>query len=95
MATQQSIEKFTTLRWKLCKKFEPTDNQVVLQQVVPPSMTQEILSARHSSPTAGHIGVAKTSEKIKRSYWPGLQEDTKLFVSRCPECQKRSRPPKK
>ena len=58
-------------------------------------MTQEVLSACHSSPTAGHLGVAKTSEKIKqRFYWPGLQEDTKWFVSRCPECQKRSGPPK-
>ena len=59
-------------------------------------MTQEILSACHSSPTAGRLGVAKTSEKIKqRFYWPGLQEDTKLFDSRCSECQKRSGPPKK
>ena len=80
----------------LCRKFGTVDNQVVLQQIVPPSMTQEILLACHSSPTAGHLGVAKTSEKIKqRFYWPGLQEDTKLFVSRCPECQKRSGPPKK
>ena len=59
-------------------------------------MTQEILSACHSSSTAGHLGVAETSENIKqRFYWPGLQEDTKLFVSRCPECQKCSGPPKK
>ena len=80
----------------LCRKFETAENQVVLQQIVPPSVTQEILSACHSSPTAGHLGVAKTSEKIKqRFYWPGLQEDTKLFVSRCPECQKRSGPPEK
>ena len=80
----------------LCRKFETADNQVVSQQIVPPSMTQEILSACHSSPTAGHLGVAKTSEEIKqRFYWLGLQEDTKLVVSRCPECQKRSGPPKK
>ena len=59
-------------------------------------MTHEILSASHSSPTAGHSGVAKTSEKIKqRFYWPGLQEDTNLFVTRCPECQKHLGPPKK
>ena len=80
----------------LCRKFETADNQVVLQQIVPPSMTQEILTACHSSPTAGHLGLAKTSEKIKQGfYWPGLQEDTKLFHSRCPECQRRSGPPKK
>ena len=59
-------------------------------------MTQEILTASHSSSTAVHLGVGKTSEKIKqRFYWPGLQGDTKLFVSRCPECQKRSGPPKR
>ena len=69
----------------LCRKFETADNQVVLQQLVPPSMTQKNFSACHSSPTAAHLRVAKTSEKIKqRFYWPGLQEDTKLFVSRCP-----------
>ena len=77
-------------------KFETGDNEVVLQQIVPQSMTQEILAACHSSLTAGHLGVAKTSEKLKqRFYWPGLQEDTKLFVSRCPDCQKRSGHPKK
>ena len=80
----------------LCRKLETGKNEVVLQQIVPPSMTHEILSACHSSPKAGYLGIAKTSEKIKqRFYWPRLQEDTKLFVSRCPECQKRSGPPKK
>ena len=80
----------------LCVMFGTGDNEVVLQQIVPPAMTHKLLSACHSSSTAGHLGVAKTSEKIKQKfYWPGLQEDTKLFVSWCPECQKRSRPPKK
>ena len=64
---------------------------MVLQQIVPLSMTNEILAACHSPSTAGHLGVAKTSEKMKQGfYWPGLQEDTKLFVSGCAECQKRS-----
>ena len=59
-------------------------------------MTQEILSACHSAPTAGHLGDPNTSKKAKqRCYWPGLQEDTNLFVSRCRECQKRSGPSKK
>ena len=108
--TPQELQGLPRLTWQLnnqlkslqlhdgifCWKFETADNQVVLQQIVPPSMMQEILSACHSSPTAGHLGVAKTSEKIKqRFYWPGMQEDTKLFVSRCPECQKRSGLPRK
>ena len=80
----------------LCRKIETGDNEVKFQQMNPPSMTHEILSACHSSSTAGHLEVAKTSEKIdRRFYGPGPQEDTKLFVSRCPECQRRSEPPQK
>ena len=86
--TPQELQGLPRLAWQLnnqlkslqiingilCRKFETADNQMILQQIVPPSMTQEILSACHSSPTAGHLGVAKTSEKIKqRFYWPGLQ----------------------
>ena len=92
------LKSLQLLDGTLCRKFEIADNQVLLQQIVPPSMTHEILdhSTCHSSSTAGHLGVAKTSEKIKQKfYWPGLQKDTKLFVSWCPECQKRSGPPKK
>ena len=110
MPTSQELQGLPRLAWQLnnqlkslqlfdgilCRKFETVVKQVVLQQILPPSMTQEICSACHSSPIAGHLGVAKTLEKIKqRFYWPGLQEDTKFFVSRCPECQKRSGPPRK
>ena len=90
------LKKLQLLDGILCRKFETADNEVLLQQIVPPSMTQEIFSACHPSSTAGHLGVTKTPEKIQqRFYWPGLQDDTKLFVSRCPECQKSSGPPKK
>ena len=64
--TSQDLQRLPRLAWQLnnqlkrlqlhdgilCRKFETADNQVVLQQIVPPSMTQEILSACHSSPTA-------------------------------------------
>ena len=59
-------------------------------------MTQEILPTFPSSSTAGNSGVAKTSAKMReRFYWPGLQEETKLFDIRCPEYQKISGPLKK
>ena len=45
--------------------------------------------------TGGHLGKFKTVEKIReRFYWPGLQEDVKLFIKRCEQCQKRANPPK-
>ena len=110
LSTSQELQRLPRLAWQLnnqlkslqlleeifCRKFETGDNEVVVQQIVPPSMMHGILSACRSSSTAGHLGVARTSQKVKQTfYWPGLQEDTKLFVSRCPECQKRSGPPKK
>ena len=80
----------------LCRKFDPTDGRVsFLQQIVPQSLVEELLRSTHSTSTGGHLGVAKVTEKIRqRFYWPGFQEDVKLFISRCPQCQKRSNPPK-
>ena len=69
---------------------------MVIQQIVPPSITHEILSTCFSSLTAGHLGVAGTPDKMKQKFYrPGLQEDTKLFVSWCPEAQTRLGPRKK
>ena len=81
--TSQELQGLPRLAWQLnnqlkslqlleripCRKFETVDNQGALQQIKPPSMTQEILSACHSLPTAGHLGVAKTSEKIKQRFY--------------------------
>ena len=66
--TSQELQGLPRLAWQLnnqlkslqiidgflCRKFETADNRMILQQIVPPSMTQEILSACHSSPTAGN-----------------------------------------
>ena len=69
----------------LCRIFDPTDGGVsFLQQLVPQCLIEELLGSTHSSSTGGHLGVAKVTEKIRqRFYWPGLQEDVKLFISRC------------
>ena len=98
LAWQLNIQlKSLQLRDKILRpKFETTDNEVVLQQIVPLSMTHKILSTCHLSSTGGHLGVVKTAERRKqRLYWPGQQEDTKLFISRYQECRKRLGTPKK
>ena len=80
----------------LCRKFEPTDGRVsFLQQIVPQNLVEELSRSTHSTSTGGQLDVANVTEKIKqRIYWLGFQEDVKLFISRCPHCQKRSNPPK-
>ena len=75
--TSQDLQGLPRLAWQLnnqlkslqfldgslCRKFETGNNEMLLRQIIPPSMTHEVLSACLSSSTAGHLGVAKTSEK--------------------------------
>ena len=49
------LKKLQLSMEKLSQKIEIGDNEVVLQHRVPPSRTHEILSACHSSSTAGHL----------------------------------------
>jgi transposase InsO family protein len=58
---------------------------------VPPekALRSEVIQIHHDSATAGHFGVAKTLELIRRKYfWKGLKRDIKEHISTCPECQR-------
>jgi hypothetical protein len=50
---------------------------------------REIIEECHSSDVAGHFGVAKTLEQIKRRFdWEGVSKDVENFVKSCDVCQK-------
>ena len=52
---------------------------------------EELLTAYHDSPWAGHRGTWATFEKIKGKYWwPGLYRDVHRFVTTCESCQMHS-----
>ena len=58
-------------------------------------MVHELLSSIHSSPTGGHLGVLKTTDKVRqRFYWLNFKDDIKTFINSCEQCQKRGNPPK-
>ena len=80
----------------LCRRYEPVGSELpYLQQIVPRTLVEHILTNLHSSATSGHLGLAKVMEKVRqRFWWPGFKEDIKLFIKRCSECQRRSDPPK-
>ena len=49
----------------------------------------DILRIRHDAPTAGHFGVAKTLDLIKRDYWwPSINNLVQRYVHSCPVCAK-------
>lgn len=57
---------------------------------IPSHMKYDILFSNHSEPLAGHLGVAKTINRINKNYyWDGLRKDVIKFVRGCPDCQAR------
>ncbi|XP_035226804.1 uncharacterized protein LOC118199118 [Stegodyphus dumicola] len=58
------------------------------QLVVPKSRREEVLQLAHCSVFSGHMGVKKTVERIRYSfYWEGLRLDVQKFCEACKECQ--------
>jgi hypothetical protein len=55
-----------------------------LQVLVPMIERRTILSHYHDNRTSAHLGLRKTLAKIRQEYyWPGLQNDVKLYVAGC------------
>ena len=51
------------------------------------ALRQELLSKCHNDPLAGHFGIDKTIDLIKRKYyWEGIPKDVKDYVSTCDLC---------
>ena len=97
-ATWQLVNEFRSLKIindVLCREFTHKGGPSYFQQLIPASLVPQVLNSIHSSTTGGHLGIFKTVEKVReRFYWPGFQEDVKLFIKRCEQCQKRANPPK-
>ena len=67
-----------------------------LQQIVRPSLVDEVISSLHNSVTAEHLSAYKTVERnCQRYYWLGFRTDVKHHILRFDKCQKRSGPPEK
>ena len=59
--------------------------------VLPTSLRKEALCHLHDDPTSGHMGVEKTSDKVRdRFYWPGYSNDIEQYVLSCAVCQERT-----
>ena len=51
------------------------------------SLVPQFLCALHDHPSAGHLGVWKTQEKVRRRfYWQGMREDLENHIRRCGPC---------
>ena len=88
---QRRAKNFKIVNNILYKKSAVTHEEDKI--VVPEELKFEILYSSHSEPLAGHLGFAKTFDKIKsRYFWFGMQKDVEKYVRRCPDCQTRKGP---
>ena len=78
----------------LCRKYFDTKTDThFLQIILPKSLRDKILTQLHDHVTAGHLGTAKTIEKVKcRFYWYQYKEFIENWCKRCLKCQSRSLP---
>ena len=67
-----------------------------LQLVLPQHLASDVMSQLHDSPTGGHLGVAKTLEKVRsRFYWIKQRHTVEEWCRKCELCCSRKSPPKK
>ena len=61
--------------------------------VVPQSLTRNIVRAMHDNPFAGHMGIARTEDRIRqRFFWPGIRRSVQEYIKQCAACTQRKTP---
>ena len=85
-----------TRKWRSRKASMDGGQNVFQQLVMPKEYREEMLRLAHEVPMAGHLGVAKTRNKLlEQFYWPGVEKDVKAFCGSCQICQSTGKPNQK
>ena len=96
--TEQRKDEYCRNSYDLMKKeqdesFELNNKLLINKEgkiLVPKTKIEEILRLNHDHILAGHLGIAKTTARIKRQYvWPNMINDIKKHVTSCIQCAKR------
>ncbi|GFV60296.1 retrovirus-related Pol polyprotein from transposon 17.6 [Trichonephila clavipes] len=95
LSNSSKNEEFRFIDGIICRnKFDP-DGKLWLP-VIPKHLRADILRHFHDAPTAGHLGFAKTYDRIcKRFYWPGMYQKIVRYIMHCQECQRRKSVPQR
>ncbi|KAG6438878.1 hypothetical protein O3G_MSEX000297, partial [Manduca sexta] len=69
------------------KQYPNVEN--VWKLYIPETLREDVLSACHDNPKAGHFGIRKTLYRIKKDFfWPNMIKDVKRYVNNCELCAK-------
>ena len=86
---RQLWNQLTVKNGILCRKYVPGPLQEeVTVPILPPCLRKGALHQCHDPPTAGHQGVEKTLDRLrKEAYWVGIATDVRKFCRNCTTCQ--------
>lgn len=75
--------------YKYCSTKTDIGDQVFnWKRVVPLQLRKDILLNAHNVPSAGHLGIYKTAQRIKAQfYWPGMGKEIREYVLSCDLCK--------
>ena len=63
------------------------------QLVIPRNLIDEVLTSMHDDVVAGHLGIAKTYDKIRQRYfWQGMYKDITHWIETCKDCASKKSP---
>ncbi|GFX27079.1 hypothetical protein TNCV_439851 [Trichonephila clavipes] len=95
LSNSSKNEEFRFIDGILCRKNFDPDGKLWLP-VIPKHLRADILRHFHDAPTAGHLGFAKTYDRIRKTfYWPGMYRNVVRYVMHCRECQRRKSVPQR
>lgn len=61
----------------------------ILQLLLSRSLCDDVLQHMHSSVVSGHLGVKKTTEKVKKLFHRyKMRTDIRIWIEKCHTCQK-------
>ena len=90
-STHPGLKKCFIADGLLCRKFQGANLSVHTQIILPSSLIPTVLQQLHDQ--AGHLGVQKTTDRVKeRFYWPGYEQDIEKWIRDCELCQRRNPP---
>ena len=73
----------------VCRRYTPgPTSTTVTVPILPMSLRKEALQHNHDHPSAGHLGVDKTLQRIlKEAYWVYMASDVTKYCHECTRCQ--------
>ena len=59
----------------------------IKRTVIPPGIRKQVMEICHSAGLGGHMGIERTWQRVKNSfYWRGMKDDVAVFVRECEQC---------